>query len=272
MPAAPRLIPVPLGRAPRIADRDAKLHHKPGKALLEQKLDALLTRLADLSEGLYAERRRSVLIVLQGRDASGKDGVVRRVLGAVHPQGLAITAFGAPSEPERRHDYLWRVHQAVPAAGMIGVFNRSHYEDVLVQRVRNWVPPKVWRARYGQINVFERHLAENGVTVLKFMLHVSRDEQRKRFLERLDKPLKNWKYREGDLDDRAAWPAFTAAYRDAVRHCNTPEARWYVVPSDQKVVRDYLIARVLVETLQRMKPKYPLATAELRLRSKKELG
>ena len=271
MSPAPRLTPVSLGHAPHLRDADATLRPHPDRKVLEKHLAALGPRIADASEALYAERKRSVLVVLQGRDASGKDGVARRVLGFVHPQGLAIAAFGAPSELERRHDFLWRVHNAVPAAGMIGVFNRSHYEEVLVQRVRHWVPPKTWRARYGQINEFERSLTLNGVTIVKFMLHVSRDEQRARFIERLNKPLKNWKFREGDLDDRALWPDYTRAYRDAIRKCNTPWARWHVVPADHKLVRDYLIARTFAETLERMSPEYPLASAELKRRCKKEL-
>ncbi|MBI2797206.1 MAG: polyphosphate kinase 2 family protein [Gemmatimonadetes bacterium] len=272
MPRPPKLAPVPRGRAPRLGDADATLRPRPDKDDLEKRLAALAPRIADLTEALYAERRRALLIVLQGRDASGKDGVARRVLGSVHPQGLAITAFGAPTDLERRHDFLWRVHHAVPASGMVGVFNRSHYEDVLVQRVRSWVPPAVWRARYDQINEFERSLTLNGVTVLKFMLHVSREEQRTRFLERLNEPLKNWKFREGDLDDRALWPEYTRAYRDAIRKCNTPWAPWFVVPSDHKLVRDYLIARTIAETLERMDPEYPLASDELKRRCKKELS
>jgi len=177
-----------------------------------------------------------------------------------------------PTDLERRHDYLWRVDNAVPPAGMIGVFNRSHYESVLVERVRELAPRRAWSVRYRQINDFERRLSENGVVVLKFMLHVSHDEQRKRFLERLHEPLKNWKLQEGDLEDRDRWTGYTRAYRDALRKCNTRWARWWVVPADSKSVRNYLVAKVVCDTLQWMKPEYPLASKRLRKLVRKRLG
>jgi PPK2 family polyphosphate:nucleotide phosphotransferase len=267
-----RFAPVPFGRAPRLADADADVPKALRKDQLSKRTEVLLAKIAALSEALYAERRRSVLVVLQGRDACGKDGVVRHVLGAVHPQGLAITAFGPPTDIELRHDYLWRVDKAVPPTGMIGVFNRSHYESVLVERVHDIVPPRTWSVRFGQINDFERRLTENGVVVLKFMLHVSRPEQRERFLERLNEPLKNWKLQEGDLDDRDRWGAYTRAYRDAIRKCNTRWARWWVVPADSKSVRNYLVAQVLCDTLRWMRPEYPVASKRLRKRAMRELS
>lgn len=267
-----RFAPVPLGRAPRLTDAEADVPKALRKNQLAKRTDALLARIAPLSEALYAERTRSLLVVLQGRDGCGKDGVVKHVLGAVHPQGLAITAFGPPTDLERRHDYLWRVDNAVPPAGMIGVFNRSHYESVLVERVRELAPRRAWSVRYRQINDFERRLSENGVVVLKFMLHVSHDEQRKRFLERLHEPLKNWKLQEGDLEDRDRWTGYTRAYRDALRKCNTRWARWWVVPADSKSVRNYLVAKVVCDTLQWMKPEYPLASKRLRKLVRKRLG
>ena len=267
-----RFDPVPFGRAPGLSDAAAGAPKALRTNGSERHTGALLETIAVLSEALYAERRQSVLVVLQGRDGCGKDGVVKHVFGAVHPQGLSITAFGPPTDIELRHDYLWRVDKAVPASGMIGVFNRSHYESVLVERVRDLVPHHVWSLRYRQINDFERRLSENGVTILKFMLHVSRNEQRRRFLERLDEPLKNWKLQVSDLEDRARWSAYTRAYRDAVRKCNTRWARWWVVPADSKRVRNYLVARVVRDALRRMKPAHPVATARLKNLVRKELG
>ena len=179
------------------------------------------------------------------------------MLGACSPLGVRIHAFGPPTDEELAHDYLWRVHRVVPPRGFIGVFNRSHYEDVLVVRVRNLVPRTEWRRRYEQINAFERHLHENHVTIVKCFLQVSRDEQKRRFESRLDDPRKNWKFRLGDLDDRARWDDYTRAYRDAVARCSTTWAPWHVVPADDKKVRDYFVTRLLVDTLTRLAPRYP---------------
>jgi PPK2 family polyphosphate:nucleotide phosphotransferase len=248
----------------RIADRDARRPKGvPRGDELKDKTKALLERLTELQARLYAEAKRSLLVVLQGRDTCGKDGTIRRVFDAVNPQGCIVTPFKKPSELELSHDYLWRVHHAVPPKGMIGIFNRSHYEDVLIVRVRNLVPRAVWAKRYRQITEFERMLAENGVTILKFFLHISREEQRKRLQARLDDPAKQWKFNAGDLDERALWAGYTSAYRDALRKCSSSWAPWYVVPADKKKVRDYLVARVVVDTLARMAPKYPTADADL---------
>ncbi len=214
-------------------------------------------RVSDLQRVLYADARYAMLIVLQGRDASGKDGAIRKVFSTVNPQGCSVTSFKVPSEVERSHDFLWRIHQHVPARGMIGIFNRSHYEDILVPRVRELVPKKVWSARYAQINEFERMLAANGTVVLKFMLHISRDEQKKRFEERLSDPEKQWKFREGDLADRERWDDFTRAYRGLLSRTSTKWAPWYVVPADDKDVRNYLIARTVADTLDSLGLRYP---------------
>ena len=242
----------------RIGDRDAR----PPKSVprggdLKKKTTALLERLTELQARLYAESSRSLLVVLQGRDTSGKDGTIRRVFDAVNPQGCVVTTFKKPTELELTHDYLWRVHSRMPVKGMIGIFNRSHYEDVLAVRVHNLVPRKVWSKRYQQINDFERMLSENGITILKFFLHISKEEQKERLLKRLDDPAKQWKFSAGDLGERKLWASYTAAYRDAVRKCSTTWAPWYIVPADKKKVRDYLVARAVVDTLQRMAPRYP---------------
>ena len=258
-----KLRPITRSTPIRITDRDARPPKGvPRGAELKEKTKALLERLTDLQARLYAESQRSLLVVLQGRDTCGKDGTIRRVFDAVNPQGYTVTSFKKPSEVELQHDFLWRIHKAVPAKGMIGIFNRSHYEDVLVVRVRNLVPRREWSKRYDQINAFERGLTENGVTVLKFFLHISKAEQKERLLARLEDPTKQWKFNAGDLGERALWNSYTSAYRDALRKCSTPWAPWYVVPADKKKVRDYLIAQVVVDTLKRMSPQYPEADKE----------
>lgn len=258
------LKPVSARRPPSLSDRDAKPPTSlPRGDALKEALATELDKLTKLQALFYADGRRALLVVLQGRDASGKDGTIRTVFGACNPQGCQVSSFKAPTPLELSHDYLWRVHQAVPARGMIGIFNRSHYEDVLVVRVRNLVPAATWKKRYDQINAFEKHLAENGVTILKFCLHMSKDEQREQFLERLTDPKKNWKFRAGDLEDRALWNEYTAAYRDALRKCSTPWAPWYVVPGDNATARNYMVTRVINETLQDMDLAYPRAPKEV---------
>jgi PPK2 family polyphosphate:nucleotide phosphotransferase len=255
-----RLHPVKSKTTLRLGDADARPPAgAPRGAALDQAIDKETERLDKLQRVLYADARYALLVVLQGRDASGKDGTVRHVFRAVNPQGCAVTSFGVPTEAEAHHDFLWRVHQHVPARRMIGVFNRSHYEDVLVPRVRQLVPPKVWGRRYKHINHFEHMLADCGVVILKFFLHVSRAEQKRRLAERLTDPTKNWKFREGDLEDRAHWRAYTGAYRDMLRECSTRWARWYVVPSDDKRVRNWLVARTIADTLDGLALKYPRA-------------
>ena len=241
----------------------------PDDDVLKDMTRDLLDELADLQARLYADGRHALLIVLQGRDASGKDGVVRKVFRACSPSGCQVTPFGVPTPLERRHDFLWRVHNAIPAKGLIGIFNRSHYEDVLVVRVHDLVPKETWSTRYDQINDFERMLDANGVKIVKFFLHISHEEQRKQLLERLTDSTKNWKFRAGDLDDRALWGDYTKAYRAALQRCSTTWAPWYVVPADDKNARDYLVARTVVETLQSLRPRYPRADKDvLKLRRK----
>ena len=260
----PRLRPVhELNRLP-LADRDASPPDglPRGDALAELTAEPL-ARLSELQERLYAEGRRALLVVLQARDAAGKDGTIRTVFGACNPVGLQVTSFGVPSALEQRHDFLWRVHAAVPPVGMIGVFNRSHYEAVLVERVRQLTPKAVWSRRYAQINDFERMLTESGTTVLKFFLHVSREEQHGRFRKRLEKGDKQWKFKAGDLDDSALWDDYTQAYGDVFRRCSTPDAPWYVVPANNKKVRDLLVAEVVAATLERMRPRSPKMTGDV---------
>jgi PPK2 family polyphosphate:nucleotide phosphotransferase len=210
-----------------------------------------------LQDRLFAEGSRALLVVLQGIDTSGKDGTVRAVFNACGPLGVSVTPFGRPSEEELAHDYLWRVHTVAPKKGMIGVFNRSHYEDVLVVKVRGLAPAKAIEQRYDQINAFEKHLVENGVTILKFMLHISKEEQAERLQQRLDDPEKRWKFNPGDLEDRKLWRDFEAAYEIALERCSTEHAPWRIVPADKKWRRNAIIAAVVRATLEGMKPRYP---------------
>lgn len=262
--AALRLEPVRADGHVALGNKAARIPGLPDKKSMEAATRPLLEQLTELQEAFHADGRHALLLVLQGRDASGKDGVIKTVYGAFNPTGVRVASFGPPTALELRHDFLWRVHQVVPPRGMIGVFNRSHYEDVLAVRVRNLAPPAVWQPRFEQINHFEAMLHANGVVVRKCFLHVSQDEQRERLQERLDDPHKNWKFRREDLDDRAKWDEYTEAYRDALVHCSTPHAPWYVVPSDDKAVRNYLIARMLVETLEALRPTYPQMHPDVR--------
>ena len=218
-------------------------------------------RLAELQEALYAEGvgggSRSVLLVLQGMDTSGKGGTIKHVCGQVNPQGLHIASFKKPTRAELRHHFLWRIRRQVPAAGMVGVFDRSHYEDVLVVRVNELVPRDVWSARYEEINEFEAELTAQGVTLIKCFLHISPDTQKERLLARLKNPAKHWKYNPADVDGRAHWSAYQTAYFDALSRCSTVDSPWYVVPSDRKWYRNWLVGRLLLETLEDLKPQVP---------------
>jgi PPK2 family polyphosphate:nucleotide phosphotransferase len=231
--------------------------HGHTKESAAEELEAGLARLTDLQDRLWAEGKHRVLVVLQGIDAAGKDGTLRHVMGAFNPQGCPVTAFKVPSPEELAHDYLWRVHRRVPGNGEIGVFNRSHYEDVLVVRVHEIVPKKVWARRYDQINAFEQLLVDEGTTILKFFLYIDRDEQRERFQARLDDPTKRWKFRLGDLDERKRWDAYIAAYEDALSRCSTADAPWYVIPSNRKWFRNLAVANILADTLEKLDPRYP---------------
>jgi PPK2 family polyphosphate:nucleotide phosphotransferase len=214
-------------------------------------------RLRALQQVLYAQHKHALLIVLQGMDASGKDGTIRHVMRGINPQGVTVTSFKVPTPEELDHDFLWRIHQHTPRRGMIGIFNRSHYEDVLVVRVEKLVTRGVWQARYDHINAFERLLADSGVTILKFFLHISKDEQKERFQDRLDEPDKQWKFSRGDLAVRARWPAYQEAYEDALTRCNTSWAPWYIVPANRKWYRNLVISSVLIETLENLDMRYP---------------
>ena len=216
-----------------------------------------IEKMQELQYLLYAEDKRSLLIVLQAMDCGGKDGTIRHVMGAINPQGCAVTSFKRPSEEELQHDFLWRIHKAVPRRGEIGVFNRSHYEDVLVVRVHDMVPAKVWRRRYDQINAFERHLADNGVAILKFFLHISPEEQRQRLQARVDDSDKNWKINPADFEERKMWGEYEKAYEDALSRCSTPHAPWYVIPADRKWFRNLAVSEVIVTTLKRFRMKFP---------------
>jgi PPK2 family polyphosphate:nucleotide phosphotransferase len=236
---------------------------KGGKEKVQPVLDQLNDRLEVLQEKLWAEGERGVLVVLQGMDTSGKDGTIRHVFDGVNPLGVRVASWKAPTEEERAHDFLWRIHPKMPGKGEMVIFNRSHYEDVLVVRVRNLAPKKVWKARYEQINQFEKLCADTGTTILKFFLHIDRDEQKERLEERLADPLKSWKFRTGDLEDRALWDDYMTAYEDALAKTTTPWAPWYVVPANRKWFRNLVVATALVEALEGMKIKDPQPAEDL---------
>jgi PPK2 family polyphosphate:nucleotide phosphotransferase len=252
-------------KAARIARIDtAATKGAPGdKRVTEAASAELNERLAELQERLWAEHERSLLVVLQAIDAGGKDGAIRKVFGGVNPQGCRVTSFKAPSEEERDHDFLWRVHRAAPGKGEIAIFNRSHYEDVLVVRVHDLVPRKVWSKRYGIINDFEASLAAAGTTIVKFFLHISKEEQAERFRKRLENPEKHWKFRRADLEEREHWDAYQAAFEAALSKTSTAAAPWYVIPADHKWYRDWALLSVLVDTLERMDPQYPAPEDDL---------
>ena len=227
------------------------------KAKAARDLAKEAARLGELQERLYAEGKRSLLLVLQGTDTSGKDGTVSHVIRAMNPEGCRITSFKEPTAEERRHGYLWRIRRALPPPRYVGVFNRSHYEDVGIVRVHDLVPQRVWRARYEQINNFERQLARRGTTIVKVFLHISLKEQTRRLLARLDDPTKRWKFDSKDVEERDYWDAYVAAYEDAIARCSTNLAPWYVVPADNKWYRNWAVGRLLIETLEAMGPEYP---------------
>jgi len=223
----------------------------------EEDLENLRERMAKLQEVFYASGKHALLIILQAMDAGGKDGTVRHVMSGLNPAGCTVTSFKAPTAEELAHDFLWRVHEAVPPKGQIGIFNRSHYEDVLVVRVMELAPEEVWRARYDQINAFEKILTENGVVILKFFLHISKKEQEERFRERLEDPSKNWKFNPGDLDMREKWGQFRKAYEDVLEKCTTEWAPWTIVPADKKWYRNLVVASKIVEALESLDLRFP---------------
>ena len=243
-----------------LADVDpGESEHYEKKKDVAKALEAQRRRIQDLQERLYAENEQGLLVVLQAMDTGGKDGTIKHVFGGVNPQGCRISSFKAPSAEEANHDFLWRYHKSAPAKGRIGIFNRSHYEDVLVVRVKGIVPEEVWRERYGLINEFERNLTRNGIAVLKFFLHISRDEQKRRLESRLADPDKRWKFSKNDIKERAFWDDYQAAFEDAINECSTAHAPWYVVPANKKWYRNLVVARTIADTLEAMDPRFPPA-------------
>ncbi|HEY3310048.1 MAG TPA: polyphosphate kinase 2 family protein [Anaerolineales bacterium] len=225
--------------------------------------EELALKLGALQELLYAEHKHKVLVVLQARDAGGKDGTIQSVLSRVNPQGVQVAGFKVPTPLELDHDYLWRIHQQTPGKGELVVFNRSHYEDVLVVRVHDIVPKEVWSKRYEQIRNFEKLLADEGTTILKFYLHISKDEQKQRFLDRINDPTKNWKFNPGDLKERALWDEYSSAYEDAISETSTDWAPWYVIPANRNWYRNLCVATVLVKALEDLQMKYPAPAEDL---------
>jgi PPK2 family polyphosphate:nucleotide phosphotransferase len=252
--SAPRLRKIATGATPGC----------PSKEKAAEELPAMLEELRKLQYQLFAENRRAVLVVLQAMDAAGKDGLVRGVFSGFNPQACRVTPFKAPTAEELAHDFLWRIHKQVPPRGEIGVFNRSHYEDVLIVRVHGLVEKRVWKARYGQIRVFEKLLGDNGVTIVKFFLHISRDEQKERLLARLDNPQRNWKFSEADLAERQYWDDYQRAYEDAMGQCGTRAAPWYVIPADHKWYRNWAVAHILLQTMRNMRLKFPKPRADVK--------
>ena len=249
------------------------------KAAALKKMPKLGARLADLQERLFAQAhdngqpaRQNLLLVLQGMDTSGKGGTVKHVTGVMDPGGLRIHSFKAPTKQELSHDFLWRIRKALPMPGMVGVFDRSHYEDVLIVRVRDLVPRQQWELRYGLINEFEQELADQGTTVVKCFLHISRDTQKERLLARLDDPTKLWKYNINDVAERKLWPAYQEAYRAVLDKTSTETAPWYVIPADRKWYRNFAITNLLIETLERIDPKWPPADYDIEEEKKRVLS
>lgn len=227
------------------------------KDAAKAELTEVVAEIDELQHRLFAESQRSVLLVIQAMDAAGKDGTIRSVTTGLNPAGVNVSSFKVPGGPETQHDYLWRVHAACPPKGTIGIFNRSHYEDVLVVRVKNFVPRARWQKRYQQIVDFERMLSDEGTRVIKVFLNVSKDEQRERFQERVDDPTKRWKFRAGDLEDRKLWPQYMRAYEAVLSRTSTKDAPWFVIPADRNWVRNLLVARLLRDTLRDMDPQFP---------------
>jgi PPK2 family polyphosphate:nucleotide phosphotransferase len=235
--------------------------HKSHK--MEASLEVAIQRIDNLQYRLYAEHKRAILVVLQGLDTAGKDGTIRHVMSGVNPEGCRVTSFKVPSAEEAAHDFLWRIHKAVPEHGEIGIFNRSHYEDVLVVRVHKLVPKEVWSKRYDEINRFESILAANGIRILKFFLHISKDEQRKRLLQRVDDPNRHWKLSEADFHERRFWNDYTDAYEHALTKCSTHDAPWFIIPANKKWFRNLAVSHVIAEALEDMDPKFPPPTVDV---------
>jgi len=227
-------------------------------------IESSLKRVDKAQYLLYANRKAALLVVLQALDAGGKDGTIRHVMSGVNPQGCSVTSFKTPSAEEAAHDFLWRIHKAVPERGYIGIFNRSHYEDVLIVRVHNLVAKEVWSKRYDEINEFEEILTRNNVTILKFFLHISKDEQKKRFMERIDNPDKRWKVSVADFQERKYWGEYTKAYEEVLTRCSTEDAPWFIIPSNKKWFRNLAVSHVIAETLEKMHMKFPAPTVDVK--------
>jgi len=238
-------------------DPDDKSGWPEGKKEVKEEFVEINKELETLQELLYAENKHKILIVLQAMDSGGKDGVIRAVFDGVNPAGVRVACFKVPTEQELSHDYLWRIHKETPGKGEIVIFNRSHYEDVLVVRVHNLVSQKVWEKRYNHINNFEKLLSDEGTTILKFFLHISKDEQKERLQERLDIPEKQWKFSTGDLKERLLWEDYTNAFEDVLSKTSTPYAPWYIIPSNRNWYRNWIISSILVDVLKSLKMKYP---------------
>ena len=251
------------GERIRLADLDPSDAHGHTKDTAAGELQKGLDRLTDLQDRLWAEAKHPVLIVLQGIDAAGKDGSVKHVMGAFNPMGCSVTSFKVPTSVEAAHDYLWRVHQRTPGKGEVSIFNRSHYEDVLIVRVHDFVPKKVWQRRFDEINAFERLLVDEGTTIVKFFLLIDRDEQKARLQSRVDDPTKNWKFKLGDLAERKLWDQYMVAYEDILNRCSTTVAPWYVIPANRNWFRNLAIAEIIADTLDDLKPAYPPPTDDL---------
>lgn len=248
----------PPGATIKLADIDPrKIDGDWDKESAAARIEQNTAESRDLAYQLYAENKRALLLVLQGMDTAGKDGTIRVVTTGINPQSFQITSFKQPSVLELDHDFLWRIHKAVPARGSIGVFNRSQYEDVLIVRVHNLVPEEQWRRRYERINEFEKLITEGSVKIVKCYLHISKDEQRERLQARLDRPHKRWKFSKGDLAERKLWDDYQAAYEDALNKCNTSYAPWHIIPSDRKWYRNLVVSELLKDTLREMDPQFP---------------
>lgn len=237
-------------------DPDTSEYYKKKKHV-EEELEKQRNRIRNLQERLYAENQRSLLIVLQAMDTGGKDGTIKNVFGGVNPQGCQVWSFKKPSDEELSHDFLWRYHHRAPQRGIITIFNRSHYEDVLIVRVKNLVPEEVWRKRYHVINEFEQMLTLSNITIIKFFLHISKDEQKRRLESRLENPDKQWKFSSNDIKERYLWDDYHIAFEEAINNCSTSYAPWYVVPANKKWYRNLIIARTIADTLEAMNPQYP---------------
>ena len=226
-------------------------------------LDKLHLKMSNLQYKLHAEKKQSLLIVLQAMDAGGKDGTIRDVMHGFNPQGCKVTSYRSPNSEEINHDFLWRIHKSIPAKGEIGIFNRSHYGDVLIVRVHNMVPARQWSKRYEHINNFEKMLMDEGVKILKFYLHISKEEQKKRLEKRLTNPMKHWKIDEADFEERKHWNKYMNAYQDILEKCSTQWSPWHIIPSDKKWYRNLVIAQIITKTLEKMNPKLPKPTIDI---------